>query len=1732
MRGLFLCIVGPLLLFSSVHAAPDSLAVRRYTIENGLHTNNIRMLLEDDRGYIWLGTEEGLLRFDGYDFKLMGSAVDGAPELQDQRVMSMYQDRSGAIWIATALRMYRYTHRGNRFVSFPLNEKTPGGIPGASVLGMMETQDGVVLVVTEFGLSAYLTKDQRFLHYPFEGSWEVGILTEFSFAEIGQEIWMVAAGNLARLDRQTNTLRLVTCSEIDPPLHRPDHFRMVTAETDSTLLIVIQDALYRYNLTTKTTTRLTAFDQDCFSTAVRGNTLWMGLLDGSLVRFEKVTGKAEFISIPARLTTVSHGRSRTVSPGNTYQQQTMFIDKGGRIWFHLGDLGLIIYHPESSLVENLTTEELGYPAIGSMIEDRSGCIWFASPGKDLIRIERNIARFKSCQPNLDQVKFPMTSNNVRGFLHWQGDSYLVASLSGLFLFDASTGRIQSASFLPPALADLQSVPIWCLKRDAEGRLWIGTGEMGLLILDPRSGRFFQISSVPPSVGHISDRRVRCIEIDNGKGAWVGTWEGLDFIDTRKLDFSDTSSVTMKHYKNDPRDQNSLSNNLVFDIHLDGMGQLWIATENGLNLFRPNEGKFTRFVHSNRNPVSIRSNNIRSIFEDSKGVLWFGTHGGGLNRFDRDTRGFKTIDASDGLPSNIIYSILNGDAGELWLGTHNGLCRYDPETGSTRKFGRRDGLVHREFNTIACLRAADGRLFFGSPAGFNYFYPDDIRDLLPPPLVTITGLLVRNTGFHFSEKPIVLNHDENFLSFEFSAMSNFANQSNRYRYKLEGVDEDWVESGGRRFASYTELHPGKYVFRVIASNSEGLWNTTGATLAFEIRPSWWSSSWAIAGYIFSLIVFIVVATRVQKHRVLSRERLRTSIRETELRAQTTEAENKALLAENRRRQIELEKSEEIRNTYGELEAAHEDLKLAQKQLATVIAGAPIVLFALDRDGIFTLSDGAGLKQLGLVPGQTVGRSVFDVYRDNPPVIESMQRALKGEEFVTVNSVAGLVFETRTSALRDGNGELIGMIGVATDITEHTRMEDQLRASQDKLAGILALASDAFISIDSEENITLFNQQAEKIFGYTQQEILGQPLGVLLPARFTPLLDARMRELADSPVATRKIAEAGKGFGQRKDGSEFPIEASMSRLQLGDEIIYTVMLRDVSEQLQTQQELEKLSSAVEQSPAIVIITNTDGIVEYVNPTFTTVTGYEPGEILGQNPRILKSGDMSAEAYRQLWGTLKSGAQWRGELHNRKKDGSTYWVSVSISPLKNQDGDTTHFIGIQEDITERKRTEEVLARRTAELETIDRIVQVVNSELEFEKVVHTLLEQGMRLLPQADKSVAFMFDPKRGQFLHIDTIGYDFNGTTLSFSREELTARYIMSTERLENGVYILHHRNDLVGEAKLGDIPRARSMLIMALTFSSSRQTDDGYLVFDSMTLDDAFGPADAHKLTRFRQHAISALAKASTLQTLKQKNEEILRTQEQLVVQEKLASLGRLTAGIAHEIQNPLNFVNNFAEVSEELMADLLEAIEDPEEREIVLRELQRSIRKVHEHGKRAQGIVGSMMMHARSSSDDREWTDVNLLLRHAVTLAEHSARSNRSVCNPEIIVTLEDEIPKLNIVPQELSRVFLNLLENALDAVCEKSQSIWTDTFSPQILVSSRQVDETLEFRIRDNGAGIPEPVRAHIFEPFFTTKPPGRGTGLGLSISYDIIRQNYSGTLLVESEENVFTEFIISLPI
>ncbi|HET6766251.1 MAG TPA: ATP-binding protein [Chitinophagaceae bacterium] len=295
--------------------------------------------------------------------------------------------------------------------------------------------------------------------------------------------------------------------------------------------------------------------------------------------------------------------------------------------------------------------------------------------------------------------------------------------------------------------------------------------------------------------------------------------------------------------------------------------------------------------------------------------------------------------------------------------------------------------------------------------------------------------------------------------------------------------------------------------------------------------------------------------------------------------------------------------------------------------------------------------------------------------------------------------------------------------------------------------------------------------------------------------------------------------------------------------------------------------------------------------------------------------------------------------------------------------------------------------------------------------------------------------------------------------------------------------------------------------------------------------------DRHTLSVMLEESIEDLQKKSSVieeanKTLTQTLNELKATQAQLIQSEKMASLGELTAGIAHEIQNPLNFVNNFSEVSSELIDEMKEQLEKGNEQDAkaIADEIKMSLEKINFHGKRADGIVKSMLQHSRTTNNKKEPTDINALAEEYLRLAYHGMRAKDKVFNAAIKTDFDESIGLIKIISQDIGRVILNLITNAFYAVMEKKKL--DQGYEPTVTVSTKRLDKKVEISVRDNGTGIPQKALDKIFQPFFTTKPTGQGTGLGLSLSYDIVTKGHGGELKVETMEGEYTEFIVILPV
>ena len=446
------------------------------------------------------------------------------------------------------------------------------------------------------------------------------------------------------------------------------------------------------------------------------------------------------------------------------------------------------------------------------------------------------------------------------------------------------------------------------------------------------------------------------------------------------------------------------------------------------------------------------------------------------------------------------------------------------------------------------------------------------------------------------------------------------------------------------------------------------------------------------------------------------------------------------------------------------------------------------------------------------------------------------------------------------------------------------------------------------------------------------------------------------------------------------------------------------------------------------------------------------------------------------------------------------------------------------------------EELTDKNEELEKISNVVKAINSEIHFSNLLQSLLEK-TKIIKAVEKSTALVYDESVNAYKFKASLGWDVKILEkISLSLEQAEERYLKNAEEIYEDIFI---KNDFELHNKihvLDELEKPKSILILVIKVENKVE---GFLILENMSRKNAFDHKDLSFIKNSKEHIISAFIKTKILENLQVTFNNLKDTQNQLVQSEKLASLGQLTAGIAHEIQNPLNFVNNFSALTIDLADELKEYVEDVKDKisedsyddmEDVIETIEGNAKKINEHGKRAESIVKGMLQHSRGKSGEFEETDINNMITEYVNLAYHGMRAKDKSFNTKLTTELDTNIGKIKIVPQDLSRVILNIVNNACYAVDEKSKKL-KEGYSPEVIVSTKKLDNKIEIRIKDNGTGMPEHVIEKIFNPFFTTKPTGKGTGLGLSMSYDIVRQIHKGTLEVKSKDGDYTEFIITIP-
>jgi signal transduction histidine kinase/streptogramin lyase len=521
------------------------------------------------------------------------------------------------------------------------------------------------------------------------------------------------------------------------------------------------------------------------------------------------------------------------------------------------------------------THSLSSNLVNRIYEDRSGTLWIGTGAGGLSKIDPAQKAFHHYTFSASPQR-GLTHNVVTGFAEDHLGMIWISTLGGLNRFNRSTDVFTHYRNDPKDPGSLSTNSTGAVLEDREGSLWVAAGEHGLERLDPSRKRFTHYMHDPRNPRSLGSNTVLSLCEDRAGGLWVGY---ADF--DGQLDRLDLHSGTVAHYKANTRDSNSFWGGWVYAIYEDTQGYIWIGTGGrSLNRFDRQTGSFSHYHYEPNNPFSLSDRSIRSFHEDGKGTLWVGTSAG-LNKLDRSTGTFVQYTVRDGLESDHLGAILQDDNGCLWMSTSRGISKFDPRTAIFRNYNEDDGVSIHPWSMQPGYRTRNGEMYFGGTNGFVRFHPDSIASNRYMPPIVITKFLISDRLAALDtaiteKKAIGLSYDEDSFAFEFSSLNYVNSAKNQFAYKLEGFDKDWVQCGTRRYASYTHLDPGTYVFTVKGSNNDGKWNEAGTSISVMIRPPYWQTWWFRSFVAAAIILVLVLVYNYRVARLLEIERLRVRI----------------------------------------------------------------------------------------------------------------------------------------------------------------------------------------------------------------------------------------------------------------------------------------------------------------------------------------------------------------------------------------------------------------------------------------------------------------------------------------------------------------------------------------------------------------------------------------------------------------------------------------------------------------------------------------------------------------------------------------------------------------------------------------------------------------------------------------------------------------------------------------
>jgi serine phosphatase RsbU (regulator of sigma subunit)/ligand-binding sensor domain-containing protein len=956
-----------LIVFSSnTIAQKKPVKFSRLTSSNGLSQNRVSAIVQDHDGFIWIGTEDGLNKYDGYNFEIFKRNPGDSLSLNDNQALAMHVAKDGALWIGGSLTgLSKYNSATKTFTRYNNNHSDPNSLAEDIIISFSEDKKGNLWIVTQNkGFDYMIVNEGKFIHMANMLPPDYKIPEDLIF--------------FVHQDKQNNLW-----IGADGKVH---YFKIIYGENGVPKLqpIKIENQILK--------TAATSIEED------NDGNIWIGTPGEGLLRFDykdKVIRKYEPIDNSELIHSLIIIAMEADEYGNLWIGGIPIEENPDPINESANPTnetvpGLLKLNIQSRELQGFLADpkdgnSLSSNGIISLLVDKTGVLWVGTFLSGLNVYDKSVIKFSLV--NTGQEESNAIKGPIRGFYIDENKILWIASQgSGLVSYDRSKDKYEFFTNSENNPSNISSNLVKNIYDDGKF-LWIGTQE-GLNRFDKKTKTFkrFYIDPSNPKF-NVNGINYNIIETDKMPGyLWFGTnGSGLVRFDKQK--------ETFKKYTYDPEDATSLNSraNFVRTVWYSKSrpDELWAGTTNGINILNLKTETFRYYNYDPKDSTSLSHPNVMHFYEDKSGFVWVATYGGGLNRFDPKTQKFlRFTQENSGLPNNGVYGILPDENGNLWISNNSGITKFNPSTFHFRNYTVDDGLQSEEFNGGAYYKSPDGEMFFGGIKGYNSFYPSEVTDNKFIPAIVLTDIKIFNESIKVGEDSplkkqvsktdeIVLSYWQNDISFEYVALHYSNPSKNKYAFKLENYEDEWRYVGNVRIATYTNLDPGEYVFRVKGSNNDGLWNEEGKSIRLIIKPPWWKTNWAYASYFVLFLVGGFSFDRYQRFRIKSIEQRRAQL---------------ALLrAENQRKTQELEEARQLQLSMLPKvlpQLPHLDIAVYMKTATEV--GGDYYDFHVDMDGTLTVvigdATGHGMRAGTMV---TTTKSLFSSHASNPDILFTFQ-----------------------------------------------------------------------------------------------------------------------------------------------------------------------------------------------------------------------------------------------------------------------------------------------------------------------------------------------------------------------------------------------------------------------------------------------------------------------------------------------------------------------------------------------------------------------------------------------------------------------------------------------------------------------------------------------------------------------------------------------------------------------